>query len=151
MKRKVCLILSLLLMILSLEGCGSSDPYHPEEVAQYNTIYRSTSNNELNGQYPVINIANIEKENGDIIISIGAPTEEQIIYAFDNYLYVNLLDEEGNTINFQEIKLKTKNLSSDAECEIWITTVEKLDEVKYIEVGPYKTDNDKKVIFEIEG
>lgn len=149
MKKNISLLLCLLLLF-SLIGCGGNKNYKPEIEANYGEAYRSKNNKEPDGQYALINISNIEKKDENIIITVGAPTKEQIIYAFNNYLFVNLKDEKGNELKFDEIKLKTENLSGDAECEIWLTNVKDLDTVKYVEIGPYKINDNNPVVFKID-
>lgn len=148
MKRIISLLLCLILSFC-IVGCGGNKKYDPKVEASYGEIYRSKNNKEADGQYALINISNIEKKDENIIISVGAPTKEQIIYSFDNYLFINLKNEKGNDLKFDEIKLKTENLSSGTECEIWLTNVKDLDTVKYVEIGPYKINDTDPVVFKI--
>lgn len=148
MKKIISSILCIFLLF-SIAGCGGNKKYEPKVEAKYGEVYRSKNNKESDGQYALINISNIEKKDGNIIVSVGGPTQQQIIYAFDNYLFVDLKNEKGDNFKFDEIKLKTKNLDSDAECEIWLTNVKDIDTVKYVEVGPYKTEDNNPVVFKI--
>ena len=105
MKKFIGLFLAFSSLMLLFVGCGDKT-YEPKGLAQYGEIYRDTNNQEPDGQYPVINITNIEKEEDNIIIKIGAPTKEQVKYAFNNYFFVEVLDEKGATLPINKLFFK---------------------------------------------
>lgn len=148
MKKKFTVLLSGL-MLLGLVSCGGSEPYQPKEVAEFNTLYRSTDYKEPSGQNAIINVAKVEKRDGDLVVSIGAPTHKQLSYAFDEFLFISPLDEKGKTLKFDKYYLEYIN-SNGIESELVVKGIENFDTVKWIEVGPYKTKDGNSLIFEIK-
>lgn len=148
MKKRLTILLSGLLL-LGLVGCGGSEPYQPKEVAQLGTLYRSTDYKEASGQNAIINVAKVEKREGDLVISIGAPTHKQLSYAVDEFLFVNPLDEKGESLTFDKYVLNYIN-TDEVESEIVVKGIENFDTVKWVEVGPYKTKDDNLLIFEVK-
>lgn len=148
MKKKVSIILSGLLL-LGLVGCGGSKTYEPKEVAQLGTLYRTTDYKEASGQNAIINVAKVEKRDGDLAISIEAPTYKQLSYAVDEFLFVNPLDEKGESLTFDKYVLNYIN-TDEVESEIVVKGIENFDTVKWVEVGPYKTKDDNSLIFEVK-
>lgn len=147
--KKILSISLCILMIVGLTACGGGNTsYEPKESAKYGEVYRSTTNNEPDGSYPVINISNIEKKDGNIVISIGAPTIEQISYAYNNFLYVRPLDEKGNELKLDKINLEEIG-KEDVVAKLNITGVD-IEKLKWIEVGPYKTTDNNPAIFKVE-
>lgn len=146
MKKTIAILMSFVLGITLFVGCGDKE-FNPKEVAQFNTIYRSTTNKEADGQYPVININGIKKESGSLIIEIGAPTMKQIEYAFDNYLTIKPMNSEGKEMNFD--KYKIKHVGGNIEAELYVTGLD-LSKIKWIEIGPYKTKDGNSVVFEVK-
>lgn len=146
--RKILAIAICFLLTVGSVGCSSNDEkevYKPKEVAQYNMVYRTTTNREEDGQYPVINISNVYKEEDDIIIDIAAPTLKQITYSFDKFMYVRLMDEYGEELELDKIHLLP--IESDIEAKLKITGID-LEKVKWVELGPYKTNENNNLIFE---
>lgn len=143
------LVLGVMLTVGILSGCGSDSKkeYDPEEIAEFNTDYRSTTNQETNGQYASINVSSIEKREGNLVINIGAPTTEQVNYALDNFLYVRPLDIKGKELKLDKILLNP--IGGDIEAELIITGAD-VENIKWLEIGPYKTNNDNKIIFKVE-
>ena len=148
MKKRLTILLSGLLL-LGLVGCGGSEPYQPKEVAQLGTLYRSTDYKEASGQNTIINVAKVEKREGDLVISIGAPTHKQLSYAVDEFLFVNPLDEKWESLTFDKYVLNYIN-TDEVESEIVVKGIENFDTVKWVEVGPYKTKDDNSLIFEVK-
>lgn len=143
------LFLGTMLTVSILSGCGSETKkeYIPEEIAEFNIPYRSTTNEEADGQYPIINVSSIEKRDGDIVINIGAPTADQVNYALDNFLYVRPLDVKGKELSLEKILINP--IGGDIEAELIITGVD-IENIKWLEIGPYKTNDDNKIIFKVE-
>lgn len=143
------LVLGVMLTVGILSGCGSNSKkeYDPEEIAEFNTDYRSTTNQETNGQYASINVSSIEKREGNLVINIGAPTTEQVNYALDNFLYVRPLDIKGKELKLDKILLNP--IGGDIEAELIITGAD-VENIKWLEIGPYKTNDDNKIIFKVE-
>lgn len=143
------LVLGAVFTVGILSGCGSNSKkeYDPEEIAEFNTDYRSTTNQEADGQYASINVSSIEKRDGDLVINIGAPTLEQVNYALDNFLYVRPLDIKGKELKLDKILLNP--IGGDIEAELIITGAD-VENIKWLEIGPYKTNDDNKIIFKVE-
>lgn len=148
MKKRLTILLSGLLL-LGLVGCGGSETYQPKEVAQLGTLYRSTDYKEANGQNAIINVAKVEKRDGDLVISIEAPTHKQLSYAVDEFLFVNPLDEKGESLTFDKYVLNYIN-TDEVESEIVVKGIENFDTVKWIEIGPYKTKDENTLVFEVK-
>lgn len=148
MKKKLSVLLSGFLL-LGLVGCGGSEPYQPKEVAQLGTLYRSTEYKEPSGQNAIINVAKVEKRDSDLVISIEAPTHKQLSYAVDEFLFVNPLDEKGETLTFDKYVLNYIN-TDEVESEIVVKGITNFDTVKWVEVGPYKTKDGNTLIFEVK-
>lgn len=148
MKKRLTILLSGLLL-LGLVGCGGSGTYQPKEVAQLGILYRSTDYKEASGQNAIVNVAKVEKRDGDLAISIEAPTYKQLSYAVDEFLFVNPLDEKGESLTFDKYVLNYIN-TDEVESEIVVKGIENFDTVKWVEVGPYKTKDDNSLIFEVK-
>lgn len=145
--RKLLSVLTIILLV-GLVSCGGSKNYVPTTEGEYNIAYRSTTNKEIDGQYPVINVLKIEKEEDKIIVSIGAPTLEQLEYAMANFLYVQPMDIKGEAIDFDNLKLEAVQ-DGTIEVNLNINGI-KVDEVKWLEIGPYKIKDKDKLIFKVE-
>lgn len=124
------------------------EQWKPQEIAKTNSVYRTTNYKNTDDSYPVINISSIEKKDGDIVINIGAPTTEFISYAFDNFLYADPKDVDGNSVGIDKINLIP--VDGDVECQLEITGIENIDKVKWVEVGPYKTNDNNSLIFKVD-
>lgn len=148
MKKKLSVLLSGL-VLLGLVGCGGSKTYQPKEVAQLGTLYRSEDYKEPNGQNAIINIAKVEKRDGDLVISIGAPTHKQLSYAVDEFLFVNPLDEKGEALTFDKYVLNYIN-TDEVGSEIVVKGINNFDTVKWVEIGPYKTKDGNSLVFEVK-
>ncbi|MDQ0148459.1 hypothetical protein ACFO6R_02075 [Eubacterium multiforme] len=143
MKKFVAILIFILTLNTIFVGCGK---YEPEELGKYNTIYKDKSDKEDDGSYPVINIKNIKKENGALVIEIEAPTIKQLDYAFDNFLFVQLIDKDGSRIQYEKMQLDP--IEGDIQAELKLTGVD-LNEIAYVEIGPYKTKDDSPLIFKV--
>lgn len=143
MKKFVAILIFILALNTIFVGCGK---YEPEELGKYNTIYKDKSDKEDDGSYPVINIKNIKKENGALVIEIEAPTIKQLDYAFDNFLFVQLIDKDGSRIQYEKMQLDP--IEGDIQAELKLTGVD-LNEIAYVEIGPYKTKDDSPLIFKV--
>lgn len=146
MKKLIAILSSFILGSTLLGGCGEEE-FKPKEVCQFNTLYKSTSEEEEDGRYPVIDIARVSKDNDNLVIDIGAPTMKQIQYAFDNYLTIKPINSKGKKMNFDTYKLKY--IGGGIEAKLYVTGLD-LNEIKWIEIGPYKTKDGNPVIFEVK-
>jgi len=146
--KKILSICIALILTVGLISCGDNKDFTPTAEGEYNVVYRNTTNKESDGQYPVINISKIEKEEDKIIVSIGAPTLEQLQYAMSNFLYVQPMDSKGENLNFDNFKLEAVQDGS-TEAKININGI-KSEEVKWLEIGPYKINDKDKLIFKLE-
>lgn len=138
----------MLVLSLGLISCGGNKEYTPNVKGEYNLVYRSTTNKEIDGQYPIINISKIEKEGDRIIVSIAAPTIEQLDYSMTNFLYVQPMNIKGEIINFENIKLEPVQ-DANIEAKLNINGV-KAEDVEWLEIGPYKVNDEEKLIFKVE-
>lgn len=138
----------MLVLSLGLISCGGNKEYTPNVKGEYNLVYRSTTNKEIDGQYPIINISKIEKEGDRIIVSIAAPTIEQLEYSMTNFLYVQPMNIKGEIINFENIKLEPVQ-DANIEAKLNINGV-KAEDVEWLEIGPYKVNDEEKLIFKVE-
>ncbi|EHR1329317.1 hypothetical protein KTI17_002827 [Clostridium perfringens] len=132
--KKILVLLSVtLLLAVTVMGCGKFEP----KLAEYNTMYRDTLDKEANGSYPTIIIKSIKEDNGNIVVDTASPIE-QMIYAMDNFITFKAYNEKGDYTDKISVKLKEVD-----EQGVFYLTVEdmKLEDIKYIEVGPYKTDD----------
>jgi len=143
-------LLTALTIVLSigLISCGGSKEFTPTTEGEYNIVYRNTTNKEVDGQYPVINVASIEKEESTLIVNIGAPTLEQLEYSVANLLYVQPMDSKGEAIDFDNFKLVPVQ-DGTIEAKLRINGI-KTDEVKWLEIGPYKINDTDKLIYKVE-
>lgn len=121
--------------------------YAPKEIAEFNMVYRSATNKDNMGMNATINISSIEKREGNLVINIGAPTIEQINYAFDEFLYVLPMDIEGKELSLDKITLNP--IGGDIEAELVVTGVD-AEKVKWVEIGPYKINDKNPVVFTVE-
>lgn len=121
--------------------------YAPKEVAEYKQVYKA-SNKEKNGQYAVINIVKVEKRDGNIVVSIGAPTYAQLGYAMDEFLFARPLDVNGKELSLDNINLNQIG-TDEIEAELTITGVD-TEKATWLEIGPYKTSNGNVITFKVE-
>lgn len=121
--------------------------YAPKEVAEYKQVYKA-NNKEKNGQYAVINIVKVEKRDGNIVVSIGAPTYAQLGYAVDEFLFVRPLDANGKELSLDKINLNQIG-TDEIEAELTITGVD-TEKATWLEIGPYKTSNGNVITFKVE-
>lgn len=124
------------------------EKYKPEEVGEFGLMYRTKTNKETDGSYPIINISKITKNDDLIIVAIGAPDLARLNYAMDNFLYVALKDEGGKNIKVKRIILEpVQDGEIEANLNVFSDNTEK---AKWIEIGPYKLKDNQKLIFEIK-
>lgn len=139
--------ISIFIVIVMLNGifigCGK---YEPDELGKYNVNYIDKNDREDDGSFPIINIKNIKKENGRLIIQIGSPTIKQLDYAFDNFLFVQLIDVNGSRIEYEKMQLDPVETNIQAELKL---IGGDLNKVAYIEIGPYKTKDGGPLIFKV--
>ena len=146
MKKLIVILSSFILGSTLLGACGEEE-FKPKEVCQFNTLYKTTSEEEQDGKNPVIDVSGVIKKNDNLVIKIGAPTMKQIQYAFDNYLTIKPINSKGENVKFDTYKLKY--IGGEVEAELYITGLD-LNEIKWIEIGPYKTKGGNPVIFEVK-
>lgn len=146
MRKYILILVSIFSLILV--GCGGSKNFKPGAEGEYNTVYRNTTNKELDGQYPVINVASIEKGEDKIIVNINAPTLEQLEYAVSKFLYLQPIDSLGGVLDFVDYKLEAVQ-DGTIEAKLNISGI-KTDEVKWLEIGPYKINDKDSLIFKVE-
>lgn len=147
MKKVISVILLIACICVCIVGCGSKE-YKPEQLGEYGNIYKSEEKEE-DESYAVINIASVKKkDNKTIIVDIGAPTAEQIAYAYKKFLSFNLLDEKGNSITVKKITLTDQTGNENVEARFTLT-FDDASAGKYLEIGPYKMNNGDTLVFKV--
>ena len=68
-------------------------------------------------------------------------------YINDNYLTIKPINSKGKKMKFYTYKLKY--IGGGIEAKLYVTGVD-LNEIKWIEIGPYKTKDGNPVIFEVK-
>lgn len=150
MKKIIITTLITTLIAVTINGCGKHTyTVDNSKLAEFNCIYRDTSDKDIDGSYPVLNVTDIDTHINNIIIKIGAPTMKQIYHAFDNFLFVQVLNKDGNVIPYKKISLKHIG-NENVEATLTITDVENIKDAKYILIGPYKDKDNKQLFFEIQ-
>lgn len=141
MKKTVLLLGIILIFTITLFGCGKFDP----KLAEYNIMYRDTSNKESDGSYPTIIIKSIEKDKKDIVVNTSSPYE-QMTYAIDNFITFRAYDDKGKYTD--KVSIKLKEIDEQGVFYLSISDMN-LEAIKYIEIGPYK-NNDNNLIFKVD-
>ena len=93
MKKLTIFVFMALLCCTLLAGCAGN--YSPKQLGEYGEVYKSTDL-DIDGSNSVINISKISKTSRSVIVDIGAPTADQIAWAYEKFMYFNLEDEKGN-------------------------------------------------------
>lgn len=134
MKRIISVLLVVIIGAAALVGCGKYEP----KIADTGVQYVTKTNPMPDGQYPGIIIYSVKKDGDKIIVETESPIEE-MQYALKNFICFQVINKDGD----KDANIKVKLKESD-EQGIFILTPEKMkvDEIKYLEVGPYKNDDD---------
>lgn len=113
--------------------------YIPSAQGEFGHIYKSEKYKNLDGSYAVINVKNILIEDNDIVVQIGAPTQDIMQYALNKFISFNALDKYGDSVDISDIKLQSGN-GDDISCEFVLSGVN-LNNAQWVEIGPYKLQN----------
>lgn len=107
-------------------------------LAIYGNIY-ACDNTDLDGGKSVINVTDCSIGEDCVYIDIGAPTEQQMRHAFDNFLFVRLADKYQNEISVDSLSFSSIS-ATGGECTIMVFLEDKqeLPAVHYVQIGPYK-------------
>ena len=109
-------------------------------------MYRSKLEKEANGSYPVINIRSVTKDGDNIIVKTESPIE-QMLYAYKKFICFTVVNENGNTSDKNEIKI----VEYDQQGEFIVTPKDmKINDVKYIQIGPYQNEKNDDNFIEFE-
>lgn len=120
--------------------------WNPKEVAEFNSPYVANNGKNADGSNPVINVSKVEKkDNNSIVVTIGAPSINDVQYAVNKFLSVNPRDKKGDSISIKNI---STNISGD-NTEL-IIAGEDFTNVSYLEIGPYKTKDNNVITFEVK-
>lgn len=122
--------------------------WKPSEVAEFNHPYRSTDFKNPDGSYLILNVESVKKRDGAIVITSYAPSNEAIKYALDNFMAMDIFDEEGETLSPTLDNITTNPIPEDG-IEIIITGID-TTKAKWVEIMPYKTINNEFITFELK-
>ncbi|MCR6516447.1 hypothetical protein M4I33_16445 [Clostridium sp. LY3-2] len=141
MKKIISSLVVLGLSTTILMGCGKYEP----TIAENGVMYKATQEKEQDGSYPVINIKSVTKNGDKIIVQTESPIE-QMLYAYKNFICFQTIDADGEKDS--KINVKVEEVDEQGK---FILTPEgmKMEDVKYLEVGPYK-DGDNFLIYEVK-
>lgn len=148
MKRIIIAILMVFAMSITLSACGSSSSYVPKELATFNSIYKA-DNPSSNGSASVINITTAKLNADDkIMIEVGAPQAQEVVYAYSNFLAFDVIDASGNSVKIDKISIN----EGDHQTSEAIFTLQgsSFSNAKYVKLLPYKTSAGNPVIFELQ-
>lgn len=134
MKKIISILLVCIIGAAALVGCGKYEP----KIADTGVQYVTKTNQMPDGQYPGIIIRSIKKDGDNIVVKTESPIE-QMQYALNKFICFQVINEKGD----KDANIKIKLKESD-EQGIFILTPEqmKMDDIKYLEVGPYKNGDD---------
>lgn len=140
----VCSFIWGTLIILAFMAIANPKPYEPV-VGQYESIYKSELNKASDGSFAIINVTKVIKdENNDINVIISAPSNPEILYAFNNYMLFVVKDEFGKTLKFDKATFTIEG--DDAK----ITIKGEHEKAKWLKIGPYRDNENNDVYFKIE-
>lgn len=122
--------------------------WQPKEIAEFNQPYRSTDYKNPDGSYLILNVDSIKKRDGAIVITSYAPSNEAIKYSLDNFMAVDIFDEEGKTLSATLDNITVNPIPEDG-LEIIITGID-TTKAKWVEIMPYKTINNNFITFELK-
>lgn len=122
--------------------------WQPKEIAEFNQPYRSTDYKNPDGSYLILNVDSIKKRDGAIVITSYAPSNEAIKYSLDNFMAVDIFDEEGKTLSATLDNIIVNPIPEDG-LEIIITGID-TTKAKWVEIMPYKTINNNFITFELK-
>lgn len=113
--------------------------YNPSQ-AQFGQIYKTEKYKNTDGSYPVINVKNILIKDNNIVVQVDAPDLELMKYALNKFISFEVFDKYGTSIDVGDIKLQDGN--ADGVGSEFIISSKETDKAEWIEVGPYKNNND---------
>lgn len=142
MKKTIAILLNCIVIATIFIGCGKYEP----KLADLGVMYRTKLEKEPNGSYPVINIKSVTKDGDSIVIKTESPIE-QMIYAYKKFICFTVVDAKGNTSDKNEFKIK----EYDQQGEFIVTPKDmKINDVKYIQIGPYQNEKNDDSFIEFE-
>lgn len=141
MKKIISIIMACLVTGALFVGCGKYEP----KLADTGVQYVTKTNQMPDGQYPGIIIESVKKDGDTIVVKTQSPIE-QMQYALKNFICFQVINKKGD----KDAELKVKLKESDEQGIFILTpTQTKMDDIKYLEVGPYK-DGDDYIEFEVK-
>lgn len=141
MKKIISILLVCIIGAIALVGCGKYEP----KLADLGVQYVSKTEHNQDGSYPGITVKSVTKNGDSIVIKTESPID-QMLYAYKNFICFTVVDAKGNTSDKNEFKIK----EYDQQSEFIVTPKDmKIDDVKYIQVGPYKNGDDD-IEFEVK-
>ncbi|WP_317411551.1 hypothetical protein [Clostridium baratii] len=142
MKKTIATLLSFMVIATIFTACGKYEP----KLSDLGVMYRSKLEKEANGSYPVINIRSVTKDGDNIIVKTESPIE-QMLYAYKKFICFTVVDAKGNTSDKNEIKIE----EYDQQGEFIVTPKDmKINDVKYIQIGPYQNEKNDDSFIEFE-
>lgn len=144
MKKLIGVIICIGIITTVFVGCGKKD-FKPE-LAPMNQVLRTTEYNNPDGSYPTINIESVTKDKNSIIVKTLSPFED-MLYANEKFIYFVFYNSKGD----MDTKI-TYQVEDENDNGVFILTTKdmNINDIKYVEVGPYKFDNNKKLIYEVQ-
>ena len=134
MKKIISILLVVIIGAATLVGCGKYEP----KLANTGVQYVTKTNTMPDGQYPGIIIKSVKKDGDTIIVETESPIE-QMQYALKKFLCFQVINKKGD----KDAKIKVKLKEADEQGIFILTPTEtKMDDIKYLEVGPYKNGDD---------
>ena len=143
MKKIIGVIICIGIISTVFVGCGKKD-FKPE-LAPLNQVLRTTEYNNIDGSYPTINIESVTKDNDSIVIKTLSPFED-MLYAKEKFITFKFYNSKGDSTDKISYKLEDDNNEGEFVLK---TTAMNINDIKYVEVGPYKFDSTKKLIYEV--
>lgn len=143
MKKLIGVIICIGIISTVFVGCGKKD-FKPE-LAPLNQVLRTTEYNNIDGSYPTINIESVTKDNDSIVIKTLSPFED-MLYAKEKFITFKFYNSKGDSTDKISYKLEDDNNEGEFVLK---TTAMNINDIKYVEVGPYKFDSTKKLIYEV--
>lgn len=144
MKKIISVLLICIMGAIALVGCGKYEP----KLSDLGVQYVSKTEHNQDGSYPGIIVKSVTKNGDSIVIKTESPID-QMLYAYKNFICFTVVDAKGNTSDKNEFKIKEYDQQGEF---IVIPKGMKIDEIKYIQIGPYqnKDDNNKFIEFEVK-
>ncbi|RII32869.1 hypothetical protein D2A34_21990 [Clostridium chromiireducens] len=163
MKKKI-LVSLIIAGLFTLVGCGHSndnaskaketskqeqtqisEKWQPEELAEFNKVYRDSTDKNSDGSYPIINVSGMEKNESSITVNCFAPSYQLLKYSLDKFMAIDVKDKEGNSLEVKNIGIDTADNENGK-----IVVSGDFNKAKYIEIAPYNTSKENFVLFEIK-